>query len=85
MKTLNDAIVMRNTLLKNLEKALFARHGNAENSLTIVVVEVAQLALKFRECLLRCVKNILLKEYPELNTTASNIIWLMVPMLFYQP
>jgi hypothetical protein len=30
-------------------------------------------------------KNILLKEYPELNTTASNIIWLMVPMLFYQP
>jgi NADH dehydrogenase FAD-containing subunit len=43
MKTLNDAIVMRNTLLKNLEKALFARHGNAENSLTIVVAEVAQL------------------------------------------
>jgi NADH:ubiquinone reductase (H+-translocating) len=74
MKTLNDAIEMRNTLLKNLEKAAITKDIRKRRKLlTIVVagggptgVEVSGMYAEMR-------KNILIKEYPELDTTASNI------------
>jgi NADH:ubiquinone reductase (H+-translocating) len=74
MKTLNDAIGMRNTLLKNLEKAAICKDIRERRKLTTIVVagggptgvEVSGMFAEMR-------KNILLREYPELSTTASNI------------
>ncbi len=74
MKTLNDAIEMRNTLLKNLEKAAICKDIRERRKLTTIVVagggptgvEVSGMFAEMR-------KNILIKEYPELATTASNI------------
>jgi NADH dehydrogenase len=37
MKTLNDAIEMRNTILKNLEKAAICKDTESRQKLTIVV------------------------------------------------
>lgn len=74
MKTLNDAIEMRNALLKNLEKAAICKDIRERRKLlTIVVagggptgVEVSGMYAEMR-------KSILLKEYPELATVASKI------------
>lgn len=74
MKTLNDAIEMRNTILKNLEKAAICKDIRERRKLlTIVVagggptgVEVSGMYAEMR-------KSIFQKEYPELGTSASNI------------
>jgi NADH dehydrogenase len=74
MKTLNDAIEMRNTILKNLEKAAICNDIRERRKLlTIVVagggptgVEVSGMYAEMR-------KSIFQKEYPELGTSASNI------------
>jgi NADH:ubiquinone reductase (H+-translocating) len=74
MKTLNDALEMRNTILKNLEKASITKDIRERRKLlTIVVcgggptgVEVSGMFAEMR-------KSILRKEYPELDTAASNI------------
>ncbi len=74
MKTLNDALEMRNTILKNLEKAAITKDIRERRKLlTIVVcgggptgVEVSGMFAEMR-------KSILRKEYPELDTAASNI------------
>jgi NADH dehydrogenase len=74
MKTLNDAIEMRNTILKNLEKAAICKDTRERRKLlTIVVagggptgVEVSGMYAEMR-------KSIFQKEYPELGTSASNI------------
>ncbi|WP_367769897.1 NAD(P)/FAD-dependent oxidoreductase [Flavobacterium sp. WC2421] len=74
MKTLNDAIVMRNTLLKNLEKAAICKDMRERRKLlTIVVAGGGPTGVEVSGMFAEMRKNILLKEYPELSTTASNI------------
>lgn len=74
MKTLNDAIEMRNTLLKNLEKASICKEIRKRRKLlTIVVAGGGPTGVEVSGMFAEMRKNILLKEYPELDTTASNI------------
>jgi NADH dehydrogenase len=74
MKTLNDAIVMRNTLLKNLEKAAITKDIRKRRKLlTIVVAGGGPTGVEVSGMFAEMRKNILLKEYPELDTTASNV------------
>ncbi|MFQ3174832.1 MAG: NADH dehydrogenase [Flavobacterium sp.] len=74
MKTLNDAIVMRNTLLKNLEKASICKDIRKRRKLlTIVVVGGGPTGVEVSGMYAEMRKNIFLKEYPELATSASNI------------
>lgn len=74
MKTLNDAIEMRNTLLKNLEKAAICKDIRERRKLlTIVVVGGGPTGVEVSGMFAEMRKNILLKEYPELATAASKI------------
>ncbi|TDD94891.1 NAD(P)/FAD-dependent oxidoreductase [Flavobacterium cellulosilyticum] len=74
MKTLNDAIGMRNTLLKNLEKAAICKDMRQRRKLlTIVVAGGGPTGVEVSGMFAEMRKNILLKEYPELAATASNI------------
>lgn len=74
MKTLNDAIVMRNTLLKNLEKATITKDIRKRRKLlTIVVAGGGPTGVEVSGMFAEMRKNILLKEYPELDTSASNV------------
>jgi len=74
MKTLNDAIEMRNKLLQRMEKAAICKNSRERRKyLNIVVagggptgVEVSGMFAEMRNGILR-------KEYPELSTSASNI------------
>ena len=74
MKTLNDAINMRNTLLKNLEKAAICKDIRKRRKLlTIVVAGGGPTGVEVSGMFAEMRKSILIKEYPELETTASNI------------
>lgn len=74
MKTLNDAIEMRNALLKNLEKAAICKDIHERRKyLTIVVVGGGPTGVEVSGMFAEMRRNILLKEYPELQTSASNI------------
>ena len=74
MKTLNDAIEMRNALLKNLEKATICKDIRKRRLLlTIVVAGGGPTGVEVSGMLAEMRKNIILKEYPELATVASQI------------
>lgn len=74
MKTLNDAIEMRNTILKNLEKATITKEIRERRKLlTIVVAGGGPTGVEVSGMFAEMRKSILIKEYPELDTTASNI------------
>jgi NADH dehydrogenase len=74
MKTLNDAIEMRNTILKNLEKAAICKDIRKRRKLlTIVVVGGGPTGVEVSGMYAEMRRNIFLKEYPELATSASNI------------
>ncbi len=74
MKTLNDAINMRNTLLKNLEKAAICKDMRKRRKLlTIVVAGGGPTGVEVSGMFAEMRKSILIKEYPELETSASNI------------
>jgi NADH dehydrogenase len=74
MKTLNDALEMRNTLLKNIEKAAICNEMRKRRKLlTIVVVGGGPTGVEVSGMFAEMRKSILLKEYPELNTSASNV------------
>jgi NADH dehydrogenase len=74
MKTLNDAIEMRNTLLKNLEKAAICKDIRERRKLlTIVVAGGGPTGVEVSGMFAEMRKSILLKEYPELATAASKI------------
>jgi NADH dehydrogenase len=74
MKTLNDAIEMRNTLLKNLEKAAITKDIRKRRALlTIVVAGGGPTGVEVSGMFAEMRKNILLREYPELSTAASQI------------
>ncbi|OCB76068.1 NAD(P)/FAD-dependent oxidoreductase [Flavobacterium crassostreae] len=74
MKTLNDAIAMRNTILKNLEKAAICKDTRERRKLlTIVVAGGGPTGVEVSGMFAEMKKSIILKEYPELATAASNI------------
>jgi NADH dehydrogenase len=74
MKTLNDAIEMRNALLKNLEKAAICKEIRKRRALlTIVVAGGGPTGVEVSGMFAEMRNNILLKEYPELSTAASQI------------
>jgi len=74
MKTLNDAIEMRNALLKNIEKASICKDIRKRRKLlTIVVAGGGPTGVEVSGMFAEMRKNILLKEYPELATSASNV------------
>lgn len=74
MKTLNDAIAMRNTILKNLEKAAICKDIRKRRKLlTIVVAGGGPTGVEVSGMFAEMRKSIFLKEYPELGTSASNI------------
>ncbi|MEZ7504938.1 NAD(P)/FAD-dependent oxidoreductase [Flavobacterium sp. Arc2] len=74
MKTLNDAIEMRNTILKNLEKAAICKDIRKRRKLlTIVVAGGGPTGVEVSGMFAEMRKSIFQKEYPELGTTASNI------------
>ena len=74
MKTLNDAIEMRNTILKNLEKAAICKDIRKRRKLlTIVVAGGGPTGVEVSGMFAEMRKSIFHKEYPELGTSASNI------------
>jgi NADH dehydrogenase len=74
MKTLNDAIEMRNTILKNLEKAAICKDIRKRRMLlTVVVVGGGPTGVEVSGMFAEMRRSIFLKEYPELSTTASNV------------
>lgn len=74
MKTLNDAIEMRNTILKNLEKAAICKDIRKRRKLlTIVVAGGGPTGVELSGMFAEMRKSIFHKEYPELGTSASNI------------
>lgn len=74
MKTLNDAIEMRNRVLQNLEKAAITTDKKERRKLlTIVVAGGGPTGVEVSGMFAEMRKEIIQKEYPELETTASNI------------
>lgn len=74
MKTLNDAIEMRNKLLQNMEKAVITKDIRERRKLlTVVVAGGGPTGVEVSGMLAEMRNGILLKEYPELATSASNL------------
>ena len=74
MKTLNDAIEMRNKLLQNMEKAAICKDIRKRRKLlTIVVAGGGPTGVEISGMFAEMRRGVLLKEYPELETSASNI------------
>jgi NADH:ubiquinone reductase (H+-translocating) len=74
MKTLNDAIEMRNALLKNLEKAaICTNNAKRESLLTIVVVGGGPTGVEVSGMLAEMKRNIIAKEYPEFARSVGRI------------
>ncbi len=74
MKTLNDAIEMRNKLLQNMEKAVLTKNIRERRKLlTVVVAGGGPTGVEVSGMLAEMRNGILRKEYPELETAASNL------------
>ncbi|MDV6168180.1 NAD(P)/FAD-dependent oxidoreductase [Flavobacterium sp. DG1-102-2] len=74
MKTLNDAIEMRNKLLQRMEKATILTNSRERRKyLNIVVAGGGPTGVEVSGMFAEMRSGILLKEYPELSTSASNI------------
>jgi len=74
MKTLNDAIEMRNKLLQRMEKAAICKNSKERRKyLTIVVAGGGPTGVEVSGMFAEMKNGILKKEYPELATTASQI------------
>lgn len=74
MKTLNDAIEMRNKLLQRMEKATICKNSRERRKyLNIVVAGGGPTGVEVSGMFAEMKNGILRKEYPELSTSASNI------------
>lgn len=74
MKTLNDAIEMRNKLLQRMEKAAICNNSRERRKyLNIVVAGGGPTGVEVSGMFAEMKNGILRKEYPELSTSASNI------------
>ena len=74
MKSVEDALVMRNTLFANLEKAAIARTlGERKKLLTMVVAGAGPTGVEVAGMLAEMEKYIFRKDYPELSETEISI------------
>lgn len=74
MKTLNDAIEMRNKLLQRMEKATICKNSRERRKyLNIVVAGGGPTGVEVSGMFAEMKNGILRKEYPELSTSASHI------------
>ncbi|WP_294819295.1 NAD(P)/FAD-dependent oxidoreductase [uncultured Flavobacterium sp.] len=74
MKTLNDAIEMRNKLLQRMEKATICKNSRERRKyLNIVVAGGGPTGVEVSGMFAEMKNGVLRKEYPELSTSASNI------------
>lgn len=73
MKSVNEALYLRNTLLQNLEDALSANGVEKQALLNIVVVGGGPTGVEVSGALAEMKKSILPKDYPELDFTKMNI------------
>jgi NADH dehydrogenase len=74
MKTLNDAIEMRNKLLQRMEKAAVCKNSRERRKyLNIVIAGGGPTGVEISGMFAEMRNGVLRKEYPELSTTASNI------------
>lgn len=74
MKTLTDAIEMRNKLLQRMEKAAICKNSKERRKyLTIVVAGGGPTGVEVSGMFAEMKNGVLRKEYPELATTVSNI------------
>ncbi|AWG26356.1 NAD(P)/FAD-dependent oxidoreductase [Flavobacterium kingsejongi] len=74
MKTLNDAIVMRNKMLQRMEKASICKDSKERRKLlNIVVAGGGPTGVELSGMFAEMRNGIVRKEYPELTTTIANI------------
>jgi len=74
MKTLNDALEMRNKLLQRLEKAtLYKNSRERRKYMNIVVAGGGPTGVEVSGMFAEMRKGVLRKEYPELATSVSNV------------
>lgn len=73
MKSVNEALYLRNTLLQNFEDALSANNEDRQTLLNIVVVGGGPTGVEVSGALAEMKKNILPKDYPELDFSKMNI------------
>lgn len=73
MKSVNEALYLRNTLLQNFEDALSANEEDKQALLNIVVVGGGPTGVEVSGALAEMKKNILPKDYPELDFNKMNI------------
>ena len=74
MKTINDALQMRNTLLQNLEKAAITDdEGERKKLLTIVIAGGGPTGVEVAGMLAELRKYIMKRDYPELCSTPGDI------------
>ena len=74
MKTLNDAIEMRNKLLQRMEKATLNQNSRERRKyMNIVVAGGGPTGVEVSGMFAELRKGILRKEYPELATSISNV------------
>lgn len=74
MKTINDALHMRNTLLQNLEKAVITEDAaERKKLLTIVIAGGGPTGVEVAGMLAELRRNILSRDYPELIESTRDI------------
>ncbi len=73
MKSVSDAIYIRNIILENYEKALSASNDEEEGFMNIVIVGGGPTGVELAGALAEMRKYILPKDYPELDFEKMNI------------
>jgi NADH dehydrogenase len=73
MKSVSEALNLRNTILQNLEDALVASKDAKEALLNIVIVGGGPTGVEVSGALAEMKRNVLPKDYPELDFNAMNI------------
>lgn len=73
MKSVGEALHLRNTILQNLENALIADEETKKALLNIVIVGGGPTGVEVSGALAEMKRNVLPKDYPELDFKAMNI------------
>lgn len=73
MKSVGEALHIRNTLLQNVENALVAERHEQEALLNVVVVGAGPTGVEISGALAEMKTNILPKDYPEMDFTRMSI------------
>jgi NADH:ubiquinone reductase (H+-translocating) len=74
LKTTNDAINIRNHILKTFENIISADKGTKESLLNLVIVGAGPTGVELAGAFAEIRKNILPKDYPRINFSKFNII-----------